>query len=134
MDSSLLALTKSIFWRNLFVVSQCKNRSCVLHPTLFGYFMTSAMATVVNILFVHNLPSLSRFPYHEACLEVFTIFHIDHNAPFLSPQILHNHCLRLLSGRLYYRGEIGKNGYAKIWRVNKGHYGLCENGELPLPP
>ena len=30
--------------------------------------------------------------------------------------------------------EIGNNGnnglYAKFWRVNKMHYGLCENGEL----
>ena len=31
--------------------------------------------------------------------------------------------------RLQYPGEIGKNGYAKLWRVNKVHYGLCENGE-----
>ena len=75
MEASLLAMTKSIFWfwllsclRNLLVVSQCKNRSCVLHLILFGYFMTSAVATVLSILFVHNLPRLSRFPYHEAFL------------------------------------------------------------------
>ena len=61
-------------------------------------------------------------------------FHIDPTAPCLSPKSLHNHCLRFLLGQLYNRGEIGKNSYGKIWRVNEVHYGLCENGELPLPP
>ena len=29
-------------------------------------------------------------------------FHIDHNGPFLPPQILPNHCLRFLLGPLLY--------------------------------
>ena len=57
-------------------------------------------------------------------------FHIDHNAPCLPPNILHNHCLRFLLGRLKYPGEIENNGYAKFWGVNKMYYGLFENGEL----
>ena len=28
--------------------------------------------------------------------------------------------------------EIEDIGYAKFWGVNKVHYGLCENGELPI--
>ena len=46
-------------------------------------------------------------------------------------------------GRPLYSGEIGNNGYAiflllfLFWGaggggLNKVHYGLCENGELPL--
>ena len=31
-----------------------------------------------------------------------------------------------------YSGEIGNNGYAKFWEVNKVHYGLCENGDKYL--
>ena len=54
-------------------------------------------------------------------------FHIDHNAPCLTPplQILHEHCFQF-SWVL----QIEDNGYAKILGVNKVHYGLCENGEL----
>ena len=29
-------------------------------------------------------------------------------------------------------GEIGNNGSAKFWEVNKVHYGLCENGDVPF--
>ena len=44
-------------------------------------------------------------------------------------------------GRPLYSGEIGDNGYANFFGfflegrgggLNKVHYGLCENGELPL--
>ena len=35
-------------------------------------------------------------------------------------------------GRRLYSGEVGNNGYANFWGINKVHYGLCENGELPL--
>ena len=34
-------------------------------------------------------------------------------------------------GRLQYPGEIGNNGYAKYWGLNKVRYNLFENGELP---
>ena len=62
-------------------------------------------------------------------------FVVDHKAPCLAPppppptlpqenksgitivfdfswDVLHNHCLRPLPGRVYYTGEIGNNGYA----------------------
>ena len=46
-------------------------------------------------------------------------FHIDHNAPCLTPKILHNHCFGFLLGRLLYNpGENGSNGYAKFCGVN----------------
>ena len=41
-------------------------------------------------------------------------FHINQNAPYLPPKILHNHRLRFLLGGLQYPGEIGNNGYAKF--------------------
>ena len=60
---------------------------------------------------------------------------IDHNAPCLPPNVLHNHCLRFSLRRLLYLPEIGRNRYTKFgggggeW-LNKVHYNLCENGEL----
>ena len=56
-------------------------------------------------------------------------FHIDHNAPCLPPKILHNHCLRFLLGR----PRNWKKKLCKFWKVNKVHYGLCDNGELIFP-
>ena len=63
-------------------------------------------------------------------------FLIDHKAPCLPPpqenkgcitivfgfswDILHNHCIRSLLGRMYYTGEIGNNGYAKFLRRIQG--------------
>ena len=85
MDASLLALTKSIFWF-FFGSDFYRVRETCLLPlnvrTILVFFtsffsrilLTSVVATVLSILFVHNLPSLSRFPYHEAWLGVFTIF------------------------------------------------------------
>ena len=41
-------------------------------------------------------------------------FHIDHNAPCLHPQILHNHCFQFLLGITVVPREIQDNGYAKF--------------------
>ena len=59
-------------------------------------------------------------------------FHIDRNAPCPTspPQILHNHCFQFLLGVTVVPREIIDNGYAKLWGVNKMHYGLCQNGEF----
>ena len=57
-------------------------------------------------------------------------FHLDHNAPHLLLNILHSHCFQFPLGITVVPREIEDNGYAKFWRVNKVHYGLCENGEL----
>ena len=54
--------------------------------------------------------------------------HLVHNASCLSPKILHNHSPGYHS-RPKLR-EIGDNGYAKFWEVNKVHYGIGENNEL----
>ena len=54
--------------------------------------------------------------------------HSVHNASCLSPKILYNH-----SPGYYSRPklrEIGDNGYAKFWEVNKVHYDKGENNEL----
>ena len=57
-------------------------------------------------------------------------FHINQNAPYLPPKILHNYRLRFLLGGLQYPGAIGNNGYAKFGGGgNKVHYGICENVE-----
>ena len=59
-------------------------------------------------------------------------FYMDHNNPFFSPKILHNHCFQFLLGITVVAKEIEDNGYAKFWGLNKVHYGLCENGEISL--
>ena len=46
--------------------------------------------------------------------------------------MLHNHWFQFLLGQVYYPKEIGNNGYAKFWGVNKMPYGLGEYGELIL--
>ena len=64
----------------------------------------------------------------------FTSFHIEHNAPCPPPppaKRLHNHCFQFLLGITVAPRAIKDNGYAKSWGVNKVHYGLCENSELP---
>ena len=55
-------------------------------------------------------------------------FHLDHNAPHLFRQILHSHCFQFFLGITVIPRE--DNGYKNFWRVNKVHYGLCENSEL----
>ena len=60
-------------------------------------------------------------------------FHINNNALSLPPKILHNHILFpiiFILGITVVPREIGDEGYAKFWGVNKVNYGLCENGEL----
>ena len=59
-------------------------------------------------------------------------FHIDHNAPCLLPKILHIHCFQFLLGITVVPREIQDDDYAKLWGVNKMHYGLCANGEYSL--
>ena len=58
-------------------------------------------------------------------------FHIDHNAPCLLPKILHIHCFQFLLGNTVVPREIQDDDYAKLWGVNKMHYGLCA-GEYSL--
>ena len=41
-------------------------------------------------------------------------FHIDHNAPSLSPKILHNHCSQFLLSITVVPREIQDNGYEKF--------------------
>ena len=54
-------------------------------------------------------------------------FHIDHNAPCLSPKILHNHCSQFLLGITVVPREIQDNGYEKFGGVNRVRDGPCEN-------
>ena len=54
--------------------------------------------------------------------------HLVHNASCLSPKILHNHSPGYCSRPML--REIGNNGYAKFWEVNKVHCGIGENNEL----
>ena len=49
-----------------------------------------------------------------------------HNAPCLTPKILHNHRSFPL-GIIVVPSEIEDNSYAKFWGVNNLHYGLGEN-------
>ena len=42
---------------------------------------------------------------------------------------MHNHCFQFLLDITVVSREIEDTGYAKLWGVNKEHYGLCENGE-----
>ena len=52
-------------------------------------------------------------------------------------QILHNHCFQFLLGITVVPREIQDNGSANFFffwgegggKLNKVHYGLCENGE-----
>ena len=57
-------------------------------------------------------------------------FHIDHNAPFLPPKILYIRCFQFPLGITVVPREIQDDRYAKLWGVNKVHYGLCANGEF----
>ena len=54
-------------------------------------------------------------------------FHKDHNAP-------QKFCIAIVSNFSWVLQSVPREieviGYAKIWGVNKVHYGLCENGEF----
>ena len=59
----------------------------------------------------------------KICADVYFVrqFHSSHNAPLLPhPKSLHKYCFQFLLGRL--------KSYAKFWRVNKVHYGICWSG------
>ena len=51
--------------------------------------------------------------------------HVNHNAPYSTPQILHNLCFSILLGITVVPREIENHAYAKFWGVNKVHYGIC---------
>ena len=55
-------------------------------------------------------------PDGSSCFKIYFLhhFHIDYNALFLPPKVLHSHCLRFLSGLLQYPSENGNNGNAKL--------------------
>ena len=58
-------------------------------------------------------------------------FRISHNAPYLSPKILHNLCFSFLLGITAVPKETENNAYAKFGGgggVNKVHYGKCGRG------
>ena len=57
-------------------------------------------------------------------------FHLDDNAPCLSPKALHSHWFQLLLGITVVPKEIKDNTYAKFRGENKEHYDLRENGEF----
>ena len=57
-------------------------------------------------------------------------FHIGNNASCLPPKILQNHSFQFLLGITVVQIENEDKDYAKLWRVSKVRYGLCENGEL----
>ena len=43
------------------------------------------------------------------------LLHISHNAPYLSPKILHKHCFQFLLGRLQYPQERKNEDNAICW-------------------
>ena len=55
-------------------------------------------------------------------------FHTSHNAPYVSPKILHNLCFSFLLGIATVPKGIENNAYEKFWGANKVHYGRCANG------
>ena len=51
--------------------------------------------------------------------------HVNHNAPYSTPKILHNLCFSILLGITVVPREIENQAYAKFWGVNKVRYGIC---------
>ena len=82
----------------------------------------------VLILFSVLLDTFSALPYLLGVPKSIHHFRIDHNAPFLLPVPK----FQFFLGILVVQREIEDNGYVNFWRVNKVHYGLCENHELPV--
>ena len=58
-----------------------------------------------------------------------TIMHIVPPPPLPNQKKIHNHCFQFLLGITVVPREIEDNGYAKVLKVNKVHYGLGENGQ-----
>ena len=56
--------------------------------------------------------------YWSAYVSTIHYFHIT-ITPIITSKILHNQCLQFLMGRLWYSGENGKNGCAKLWAGGK---------------
>ena len=50
-----------------------------------------------------------------------------HDAPCLTPEMLHNCCFQFLLGIAVVSGEIEEKGLCNILRAKQ--VGLCENGE-----
>ena len=77
----------------------------------------------INRLYVTNYhllqPQMDMTLFIQYCLYVLGSihhFHIDHNVPCLPPNILHNHCLRFLLGRL-------RNWKQKLCKILEGKQG-----------
>ena len=56
-----------------------------------------------------------------------------HLVPLPPAKIVHNYYFQFPLGITIVPREIEGNGYAKLWGVNKVHYGLCENGKNIIP-
>ena len=74
------------------------------------------------------MDNFSALPYLLGVSKSIHHFRIDHNAPFLLPVPK----FQFFLGISVVQREIEDNGYVNIWRVNKVHYGLCENHEFPV--
>ena len=78
-------------------------------------------------------PSVNRNSLHsDFPLTIFTqtIMHLVLPHP---AKIVHNHYFQFPLGIRIVLREIEGNSYAKLWGVNKVHFGLCENGENIIP-
>lgn len=63
------------------------------------------MSQYQHFVIDHKAPCLSLPQENKSCITIVFDFSWD---------ILHNHCIRSLLGRMYYTGEIENNGYALV--------------------
>ena len=141
MDNGLLTGLSSTFWKAFDFIDHCigscsgslrlinykRHRYSSSSPILKGDYRKSALMVCYPAPFP-NIRGSTRLNFWVRSWSSFSLncnLHIPHNAPYLSPKILHKLCFSFLLAITAVPKEIENNAYAKFWGVNQVHFGRC---------
>ena len=126
-EKPLTSLTIGSCSGSLRLINYKRHRYSSSSPILKGDYRKSALMVCYPAPFP-NIRGSTRLNFWVRSWSSFSLnrnLHIPHNAPYLSPKILHKLCFSFLLAITAVPKEIENNAYAKFWGVNQVHFGRC---------
>ena len=126
-EKPLTSLTIVSCSGSLRLINCKRHRYSSSSPILKGDYRKSALMVCYPAPFP-NIRGSTRLNFWVRSWSSFSLnrnLHIPHNAPYLSPKILHKLCFSFLLAITAVPKEIENNAYAKFWGVNQVHFGRC---------
>ena len=126
-EKPLTSLTIGSCPGSLRLINYKRHRYSSSSPILKGDYRKSALMVCYPAPFP-NIRGSTRLNFWVRSWSSFSLnrnLHIPHNAPYLSPKILHKLCFSFLLAITAVPKEIENNAYAKFWGVNQVHFGRC---------